>query len=331
MDKVRWGVLSTAMIARDQQIPAIQRADNAEVKAIASLSGLEKASEVADSFGIEKAYDSYEKLLADGEIDAVYIPLPNHLHKEWVIKAAEHGKHVLCEKPAALDEKEAQEMIDACRENDVLFMEAFMYHFHPQHEKAREIIGSGEIGGVKLMRAAFSFQLNEKSNIRYRIKDGGGSMYDIGCYTVHTIRNILKSEPISVQAHTVIDREHGVDTDVAAYLEFPDGVRGIFDVSFGMAFRSEYEVIGTKGKIFVPRAYRPDNQGGEGLIHVESQEGSRTVKVGGDAYRSQVEHLSAVILDRSLSLLHTNENTLLNMRVMDGCFASAESGEKVLL
>src|SRR5699024_125214 len=141
---IRWGVLSTAKIAQKELIPAIKRAVNAEVTGIASSSE-EKAKEVAQKFSIQKVYSSYEQLLDDPEIDAVYIPLPNHLHKEWVIKAANKGKHILCEKPAAVNAAEFEEMQAVCEEQDVIFMEAFMYHFHPQHERVKEIIASGEI------------------------------------------------------------------------------------------------------------------------------------------------------------------------------------------
>ena len=143
MKKIRYGILSTANIAQKELIPAIERSENAEVTAIASLSG--KAAEVAKKFNIPKAYDSYEELLDDKDVDAVYIPLPNHLHKEWVIKAAEKGKHVLCEKPTALTVDETKELVKACQDNGVKYMEAFMYQFHTQHDRVKEIIASGEI------------------------------------------------------------------------------------------------------------------------------------------------------------------------------------------
>lgn len=145
MKKVRWGILSTAGIAQKALLPAFSRAENAVVTAIATGSDLAKANEIAEKFQIEKVYDDYEKLLNDPFIDAVYIPLPNHLHKEWVIEAAKNGKHILCEKPAALTAEETAEMIEVCEAKNVLFMEAFMYYFHPQHARVKEIIASGEI------------------------------------------------------------------------------------------------------------------------------------------------------------------------------------------
>ncbi|MFD1849735.1 Gfo/Idh/MocA family protein [Oceanobacillus bengalensis] len=329
MKKVRWGVLSTAGIAQAQLIPAFQRANNAEVTAISSGSGIEKAATVAKKLSIEKSYGSYEQLLDDSDIDAVYIPLPNHLHKEWVMKAAEKGKHILCEKPAALNMEELLEMEQACAKHQVIFMEAFMYFFHAQHERVREIINSGEIGDVKLIRAGFSFPLHEEGNIRYQFKEGGGSMYDIGCYTIHTLRNILEAEPLTVQAHAVIHQKFAVDTDVVAYLQFPNGIRAMFDISFGLTNRSEYEVIGTKGKITVPRAYRPDNQGGDGIIIVDVENVCRTETVNSDQYRNQVEHLSNVILEDHHPIDHDWNNTINNMRTIDACFESIQSGKQV--
>src|SRR5690625_2117874 len=331
MNKVNWGILSTAKIAQNELIPAFQRASGAEVTAIATGSGIEKAKEVAEKFNIEKTYDSYEKLLDDPSIDAVFIPLPNHLHKKWVIEAAKRGKHILCEKPAALNTAEVMEMKKACEENQVIFMEAFMYHFHPQHERVREIIESGEIGEIKYMRAAFSFYLGKRENNIKMNKEGGGSIYDVGCYTIHSMRNVLQAEPETVHMHTVHEQENNVDTDATGYVTFPGGVRGIFDVSFNMAKRSEYEVIGTEGRIIVPRAYRPDWHGGDGLVVVEKPGTSRTETLNADQYRGEIEHISQAILNGDHKLKHDFDNTINNMRVIDACFRSIEEGRKAEL
>ncbi|WP_067730375.1 Gfo/Idh/MocA family protein [Oceanobacillus damuensis] len=331
MRKVRWGILSTAKIAQKELIPAFLRAANAEVKAIATSGRIEKAKEVAENFDIEKTYDSYEGLLEDAEIEAVYIPLPNHLHKEWVIKAARKGKHILCEKPAALNTEEVLEMKKVCEDEKVLFMEGFMYHFHPQHKRVQEIIESREIGEVRFMRASFSFNLAQKENSIKMNAKGGGSIYDVGCYGIHSIRNILGAEPESLQVHAVKDSDYQVDTDVIAYLMFPDNVRATFDVSFGMARRSEYEVIGTEGRIIVPRAYRPDWFGGDGLVIVEKENVSRTETIQGDQYRNEVESISNVVINGYLpeELEHHFSNTVDNHRVMDACFNSMNTGKIV--
>lgn len=329
MRKVRWGVLSTADIAQTQVIPAIMRSCNAEVVGIASRS--DKAKAAASNLSIPKYYDSYEKLLRDEEIEAVYIPLPNHLHKEWVMEAAKHGKHVLVEKPASLTAADTKEMVEFCDGKNVKFMEAFMYQFHPQHSRVQEVITSGEIGEVKYMRASFSFYLGDREeNIRMKKEMGGGSLYDIGCYCIHAIRNILQSEPIEVEAHGELDPQTGVDLSVIVYMRLENGVKAVIECSFDMAFRQEYEVVGTKGRVTVPRAYRPDINGGEGLIIVQSERGDRTETITADQYKNEIEHFSAAIIGNSQPS-YLVENTLQNMRVIDACYESIESRLAVTL
>ncbi|MEI3606453.1 Gfo/Idh/MocA family oxidoreductase [Pseudogracilibacillus sp. SE30717A] len=255
MKKVRWGILSTARIAVDQLIPAIKKVENAEIAAIATRSDIDRATAIAKQFQINKVYSSYEDLLNDSTIDVVYIPLPNHLHKEWTIKAAQKGKHILCEKPAALNGEEVEEMKQVCLENNVLFMEAFMYYFHPQHERVTEIINSGEIGDVSFMEAGFSFYLEDKErdkDIRMNSNTGGGTIYDLGCYTIHAIRNILRQEPESVYVHGNIDSTFNVETDAVAYLTFKNNLRATFNISFNRPMHHEYRVFGTEGTITVP-------------------------------------------------------------------------------
>lgn len=321
--KVRWGILSTAEIARTQVIPAIIQAKNAEVAAISSSSG--RGSETALEFRIPKLHNSYEELLNDPEIDAVYIPLPNHLHKHWVIEAAKKGKHVLCEKPAALNAEDATEMVNVCRENNVKFMEAFMYQFHPQHQRVKEIIASGKIGEVKLMRSSFSFLLEQKDgNIRMDKDKGGGSLYDIGSYCIHAIRFILDSEPVSVEVHGEMDPNTGVDLSAVCVLKLENGVKAFFDCSFDMAFRNEYEIIGTKGRIIVPRAFRPDINGGEGIIIVQNDSVETIERIHGYLYLTEVEHFSNAILEDS-PIMYTGESMIKNMRVIDACYQALEN------
>lgn len=330
MKNVRWGILSTAGIAQKALLPAFGRADNAEVVAIAS-SRLAKAEAVAHTFGIEKAYEGYDALLDDPDIDAVYIPLPNHLHKQWVIKAAKKGKHILCEKPATIHAEEFREMEAICREHGVIFMEAFMYYFHPQHDRVKEIIDSGEIGDVTYMQAGFTFYLDEEKradNIRMSEEKGGGSIYDIGCYTIHSLRNILRAEPESVHIHAVMDPVYQVDTDVEGYLTFPNGVRATFQSSFSLAFRNEYRIFGTAGSITVPRAYRPDNHGGEGLIIIEKSGSTREETINSDQYKNQVEHISEAILEGT-QVKHSEVNTLNNLRVIDACYESIHNNKRI--
>lgn len=306
MSKIRWGILSTANIARTQLIPAIFRAENAEVTAIASRGP--KVHEVAAGLNIAKAYESYDELLNDQEIDAVYIPLPNHLHKEWVFKAAKKGKHILCEKPIALTAEEAIEMVQICKEQNVKFMEAFMYQLHPQHERVRYIIASGEIGEVKLFKSSHSFYLeNRDGDIRMKKEMGGGSLYDVGCYSIHAIRNILQSEPVEVHGFAEFDPATNVDLSAIVFLKLANGIPAVIDCSFDMTDRNEYEVVGTKGSIKVPFAFRPDvANGGVGHIIVETGRVKRKENIRGDIYKLEVEHFSNAIL-HDLEPINTGE------------------------
>jgi len=334
MKKIKWGIISTARIGITQLIPAIKRSTNAEVVAIATQSDINKATLIAEQFQIEKVYNSYEKLLNDPNIDAVYIPLPNHLHKEWTIKAAQKGKHILCEKPAALNANEVNEMRQACDENDVLFMEAFMYYFHPQHERVKAIIKSGEIGTVTYMEAGFSFILEKKerkNDIRMNRTTGGGSVYDLGCYTIHAIRNILQVEPESIHTHAQVDPQFNVDTDVVSYLTFKGNVRATFNLSFNLPMRHEYRVYGSEGSVVVPRAFRPDLYGGEAIIKIEKPSYTRIETINGDQYRMEVEHFSQVIKDGDKNVIHSFDNTEQNSKAIDACLKSIQTTKKVML
>lgn len=188
--KLRFGIMSTARIAKNSMIPGILKSELCEVEAVASRDAA-KAKDLADRYKIGKSFGSYDELLADPEIDAVYIPLPNHLHKSWTIKAAEAGKHVLCEKPAALTVADVREMVEAARKNGVLFAEAFMYRYHPKHARVREIIEIGEIGELRGIHGSFTCSnADDKSNVRYSKEMGGGSIYDLGCYPISAARMI---------------------------------------------------------------------------------------------------------------------------------------------
>ncbi|WP_099364706.1 Gfo/Idh/MocA family protein [Fredinandcohnia onubensis] len=323
MTKVRFGVLSTAKIARNTLIPAMERAHNAEVVAVASES--EKAKDFAAELGIPKHYESYTELLNDPKIDAVYIPLPNQLHKQWAIEAAKHGKHVLCEKPAALTSQDVEEMAAAFTENNVIFMEAFMYQFHPQHNRVKEIIVAGEIGDVKLIRSTFSFLHDLNSGSIKMQKDlGGGVLYDVGCYCIHASRLITGEEPVEVKATANNHPTHNVDITAAGTLKFESGVVANFDVSFEQPFKAQYEVVGTKGSIVAKHAFRPDNEGGNGVLVVNGEAGQREETVQGDQYKLQVEHFAESVLSNKQPKYSVNE-TLKNMRVIEQALASARN------
>jgi predicted dehydrogenase len=323
--KVRWGVISTADIAQTQVIPAILRSENAELAGIASRDS--KAKDVADRFLIPNYYPSYEELLRDQEIEAVYIPLPNHLHSKWVKEAAKYGKHVLVEKPAALTTEETQDMVDSCHRNNVKFMEAFMYQFHPQHNRVQEIIKSGEIGEIKFMRASFSFFLEgRKDNIRMNKEMGGGSIYDVGCYGIHSVRNLLGSEPVRVEAFAELHPHTGIDLSAVVHMKMENGINCVIDSSFDMSFRQEYEIVGTKNRIIVPHAYRPDVVSHDAVVYI----GDRSENIAGDQYKIQIEHFSNAIINNS-EPSYSAENTLNNMRVIEACYKSIEEGKAITL
>ncbi|KJE27000.1 hypothetical protein LG52_1470 [Geobacillus kaustophilus] len=328
--KVRFGIISTAAIAQEVMIPAIRRVECAEVVAIASERG--KANQTARELGIPKAYDSYDQLLDDPDVDAVYIPLPNSLHAEWTIKAANKKKHVLCEKPAALCEEDVRRMIEACEENGVLFMEAFMYQFHPQHERVKQLLAAGEIGDVKYMRTHFSFYLKDReTNIRMNDELGGGSLFDVGCYCVHSTRHVLDAEPVELFVQSRFDPHRSVDLTTIGWMKMENGVFAQFTCSFDMFFKNEYEIIGTKGKIVVSRAYRPDVDGGGGRITVVTADGSeREETVFGDQYALQIEHFSRAILEGT-PLLYSPERMIKQSRALDACRTSMKTGAIVRL
>ncbi len=244
---VNWGVLSTAKIGREKVIPGIQAAPNCTVTAIAGRD-LARTNEVADQLGIPGRHGSYQALLEDPAVDAVYIPLPNHLHMEWTIKAAEAGKHVLCEKPMALTSADGRRMIDACADNGVVFMEAFMYRLHPSWQTALELVSSGAIGDLVTVQSWFSYFNDDPANIRNIADFGGGALMDIGCYSINLSRLLFDSEPDAVIGSITRDPTSGVDITTSGVLEFPTGT-ATFTCSTRSAPDQRVHIYGTKGRI----------------------------------------------------------------------------------
>lgn len=256
---IRWGILSTANIALKRFIPGVKLSRNGTIAAIASRD-LMKAKTAAEAHDIPKAYGSYEELLADADIDAIYNPLPNALHAEWTAKAAAAGKPILCEKPLATGTAEALRMIEVCAYNDVLLMEAFMYRFHPQHARVRELIDAGTIGELRAVRASFSFLLEpfQKKNVRLQHDLGGGALADVGCYAVNAARMLFGEEPLWASAQWDVREQFGVDVSTAGVLCFSDRRMATIDCGFRASTYGTYTAIGTKGHIDVPDAFVPD-------------------------------------------------------------------------
>ena len=247
MSELRWGILSTAEIGVRKVIGPTQAAARCRVVALASREA-NRAMFAAQQLGIPRSYGSYEALLRDPEVDAVYNPLPNHLHAEWTIAALEAGKHVLCEKPIGLSAAEARRMDEAARRAGRVLMEAFMYRLHPTWVTARRLVEAGRIGELRGIQSWFSFYAADPGNIRNRVETGGGAMYDIGCYCVNSARFLMGGEPTAIQAAVRRDPVSGVDTMAAGVLEFGDRL-----ASFAVSIRSEadqrVEVYGSEGRI----------------------------------------------------------------------------------
>jgi len=251
MKKIRWGILSTAKIGVQKVIPAMQKGKYISVDAIASRN-LEKANQAADSLDIEKRYGSYEELLADPEIEAVYNPLPNHLHVPWTIKALEAGKHVLCEKPIGINAADAKLLVDATHNFPQLkVMEAFMYRFHPQWQKAKELVLSGAIGEVKTLESFFSYYNVAPENIRNQADIGGGGLMDIGCYCVSFPRFIFNEEPEKVISDMDLDPVMKIDRLTSGILRFPSGKTSTFTCSTQLMPHQRAVIFGDEGKIEV--------------------------------------------------------------------------------
>src|SRR5271163_3700656 len=249
MRKVKWGVLGVAKIAIEKVIPAMQQGEASHIAAIASRD-LGKARAAANKLGIERAFGSYEELLADGEIEAVYNPLPNELHVPWTLRALAAGKHVLCEKPIALDAEEARSLIDVRDRSGKLVAEAFMVRCHPQWRRAKELAGTGAVGELRAIQTFFSYRLLDPENVRNR-PPGGGGLYDIGCYAILSARYIFGAEPTRVVA--TIDRDPNFLTDrlAGAILEFPGGRHSTFTVGTQLSAHQRVTIVGDAGRIEV--------------------------------------------------------------------------------
>jgi predicted dehydrogenase len=249
MRRLRWGVLSTALIGRSKVIPGIQRAANCEVVAIASRDRL-LAERAANDLGIPTAHGSYEALLANPDVDAVYVPLPNHLHATWSIAAAEAGKHVLCEKPLATTARDAERMIEAADRAGVRLMEAFMYRLHPSWAAARALVDSGRIGRLMAVQSWFSFYNDDPANIRNVLASGGGALYDIGCYGVNLSRMLFGGEPTRVTGFVIRDAVNGTDVVASGILGFEDGL-ATFTCSTRAEDDQRVDIYGTSGRISI--------------------------------------------------------------------------------
>jgi D-xylose 1-dehydrogenase (NADP+, D-xylono-1,5-lactone-forming) len=322
MDSVRWGVLGVADIAVTSVIPAIQRARNGRMVAIASRNP-SRAEEAAHRQVIPRSYGTYEALLNDPDVQAIYIPLPNSLHYLWTLRCAEAGKHVLCEKPLALSAKECAEMVAACRQNRVVLMEGFMYRFHPRTERVIQTAADGTVGNVRLVRCAHTFLAQDpRSNIRFQSDLGGGALYDTGCYTVNLCRTIL-GEPEEVFAWGRFGR-YGVDEQVSGLLRFGSGRFALIDCSLALPARQEWEIVGTEGRLSVTGAFLPGTRDTEIQLTHQAESTSITIP-GTDQYQRMVEHFGDVTQSRTM-LRFPPEDAIRNLRVIEALHRALRSG-----
>ncbi|MFW6288463.1 MAG: Gfo/Idh/MocA family protein [Spirochaetota bacterium] len=323
MAKVKWGVLSTADIGVSKVIPAMQQAEHVDVVAIASRD-LERGKSVAASLGIPTTYGSYDDLLAAPDVDAVYIPLPNHLHVEWSIKALEAGKHVLCEKPIGLSAAEAEQLQAAGRQYPNLrLMEAFMYRHHPQWVKTKELVDTGEIGTLKTIGAFFSYDNRDPENIRNKADIGGGGLMDIGCYPISVARFLFDDEPARVAASLEFDPDFGTDAYGSVLMEFGAGTAA-FTYSTQLEAHQRVNAVGTEGRIevMIPFNAPPDRPC---VINLTKDGKERTIEFPTtDQYTVQGELMSLAILNDT-PVPTPIDDAVANMRVIERCFASARN------
>jgi predicted dehydrogenase len=328
MRKLRWGVLGAAKIAVQKVVPAIQRSERGEVASLASRD-LERGRQVARELNIASVHGSYEALLADPAIDAVYIPLPNHLHARWTIAAAQAGKHVLCEKPLALSAREAQTMIDAAKAAGVTLMEAFMYRFHPTWRKVRELCASGAIGEIRAVQSLFSYFNDDPKNIRNVAEYGGGALMDIGCYPVSVARMLFGSEPTRVHAAVRRHPRFGTDVVTSALLEFGDR-HATFTCSTLAEPGQSVRVIGEKGHIDVeiPFNIPPDLPTRVHLVSGGSPPVAPAVETftfePADQYGLQADAFASAVLDGA-PLSTPPSDAVASMAVIEAIFAAARS------
>lgn len=323
---LHWGIMSTARIARETIVPAIKSLRHNFIVAVASRD-MTRAREFAASMEIPRAYDSYDDLLADPEVQAVYIPLPNNGHAPWAIKALKAGKHVLVEKPFALNADEAQEMVGAALENSVVLMEAFNYRFSTRFNKLKDLIRKGEIGKLRFITSSFTFNLSGPDDIRLKPELGGGVLFDLGCYCVNLQRQLVGHEPLQVGA-LAYEGISGVDLQMTATLDFGNQVYTHFDVAMNAASQQATRLVGTDGTLVLDSPFSPS---GQPLSIVVDRDG-RTRKLNfkaEDTYRRMVDHFYHVTISRDLPEFPFSD-AVNNMVVLDALFQSAiDNGKPV--
>ena len=329
MSRIKWGILSTANIGIKRVIPAILNGERGTIVAIASRD-FDKAKSVAARFGIPRSYGGYEALLQDPEVEAIYNPLPNHLHVEWTVRALEAGKHVLCEKPIGLNAQEAQSIVSARNRTGRSVIEAFMVRHHPQWHRVRELVQQGRIGTVRLIQSAFLFPMLDPHNVRNHPEMGGGALYDVGCYPIVTARYLFATEPLRAIALLERDPHSGVDRLSSGLVDFGDRGHLVFSSSFQLAPYQHVVILGSAGRIEIRIPFTPqkDQICRLGIDSGKSLDGSSMVFeeiAAVDQYALQCDQAAAVFRGEATQEFPI-EDAIANMRVLDALYQSARSG-----
>ena len=323
MKKVRWGVLSTANIGLEKVLPAMQKGEYCEITAMASQN-LERGKAAATQLGIPQAYGSYEELLADDNIDAVYIPLPNHLHVPWTKKALEAGKHVLCEKPIGLNTAEAEDLLACAKKHSQLkVMEAFMYRHHPQWLKAQQLVNEGKIGNLLNIHSFFSYYNADPANIRNMAEIGGGGLMDIGCYCISLARFIFNSEPQRVLGKMEYDPEFKTDRLCSGQLDFGDQ-SSTFTCATQLTSYQRVNIFGTEGRIEIEIPFNAPPDQPCRIWHQQDEKLEEITFELCDQYTIQGDLFSQAILNKT-EVPTPLIDSVKNMRVLDAVINSAES------
>ena len=325
---VRWGVLGVAGIT-DATVPAMLASPSVDVIGIASRDGA-RAAAAGARFGIEP-FDGYEALLADPRIEAVYIPVPNAQHAEWTIRAAQAGKHVLCEKPLAVTEAEAREMVAAAADAGVLLVEAFMYAHHPRFRMIKDVIAAGRIGAIRSVHTVFTFDASQElGHSGFQGAPGSGATFDVGCYAIHAARHLLDAEPEAVTAHASISDLHGgVDMSTAMLMEFAGGASSTAQVGMWSADQDTIEITGASGRITVPHAFLCGLEDGDFVVSVDGT--AETVSVPAvDHYVSQMESFCAAVRGTAPTPFGPDD-AVAGARVLDAVTASWKERRRVAL
>lgn len=322
-EQVRWGMLGTASIARRRFLPALQKSTKSVGLAIASRD-LARAQEFASEFAIPRPYGSYEELLADPDVEAVYIPLPNELHAEWTIKAADAGKHVLCEKPMAVSGEEAIRMADHCRERNVLLMEGFMYRLNPRTIGIKEMVESGSLGEIKTVIAQFGFTIDPQ-NTRLNSSEGAGSLMDVGSYCINISRHIFGEQPLWAMASQQLHQEFGCDMSTTAVLGFSSDRTALVSCGFENSFRSSLEIVGTKGVLRAEPFFTPPNEGISSFSIRADNQTQVFESQAVDQFLVETDHFADCVRGQSTIALDPHKEAVPNALTIDSIRLSAKS------